>query len=756
MTYILPLAKASDRALAGGKAAGCAALLRAGLPVPRGFVVTAPAFDAFLRANGFDVLRRGLIDAFRTRPEDELQRTCADFQEAVRAGDLPNDVRRALLPAYAALRDPVAVRSSATVEDSAAGAFAGVFHTELDVRADRIVAAVVECWAGAFAYAALTHAMRAGVDPASIRLALVVQEMVAAERAGVLFTREPSGADAAVIAVTHGNGAPLMQGWGGETRRVPRTSPDPLVHAGMRLERRLGHPQDIEWAERRGRLWFLQTRPITTIESGPPVRWTRALSEERFPGPISPLGWSTLETVLPVNLVTLRKRFGLVARRPEEVARTIDHHVYSNERFFAIPGSMRVNPLRQARFAHHYLKAALDVLLGAPALPRFCAAFIFPHAREVRAAWDAGLARHLRDMDAFDAVDPAALEADGLWAHHAAMIEAARRYMEPDLAIYAIKMACSWMISRLGGNVAALTAGLDNRTLRMSADFAELYAALGTPLEAGRFDEALDAPELRAFIARNGHVTTNWDLMEPTWGEDPRRILQMCLATRGRSRPAPREAAVRAGGPLFEEALATLREFMRIDEEHHFYCSRLFRPMRRLYLEIGARLAADGAIARADDVWFLTVPELETAPFTRRYVVERRRASFRRALGARPPDRFVGRMPVVRPAGDGLRGEGASPGVATGVVRVVESTADAAAFRPGEILVTTSPNPAWTPMYAVAGGLVTATGSTLSHGLVSAREYRLPAVTGIADVTKKLLTGQKITLDGHHGTVCIE
>jgi phosphohistidine swiveling domain-containing protein len=193
--------------------------------------------------------------------------------------------------------------------------------------------------------------------------------------------------------------------------------------------------------------------------------------------------------------------------------------------------------------------------------------------------------------------------------------------------------------------------------------------------------------------------------------------------------------------------LTTLHDFMRIDEEHHFYASRLYRPLRRLYAELGGRLTALRVIDQPDDIYFLELDEiygaLERPTFTRRYLVQARRASFERAGKARPPDRFVDQAPLV-------------PAEATGGMGVVETAADVAAFVSGDVLVTPTPNPAWTPIYAFASALVTSTGSTLSHGLVSAREYHLPAVIGIADVTRRLENGQNVTVDGDRGIVSIE
>ncbi len=780
MTSISPLSS-TDRSLVGGKAAGLATLARLGLEVPRGFVITRRALEAAVEID-LDLTEQG----------------CARLQETIRRAAVPGEV----FEAVRGLRAPLAVRSSVTVEDSQIGAFAGVYHTELGVRPAGIGNAIRECWARAFSFEAVSHALANNIDPRTIGVAVVVQELVEADRAGALFTMDPSGhaPDTAVVSFSRGLGDRLLSGeTAGDTIRLPRGRRpiDPvlreLLRIGLRLEKRLGHPQDIEWVETRGRLLFLQTRPISTVESPRGIVWTRALSEERFPTPISPLGWSALETVLPVNLVTLERRFGLKARRPNDVARTIRHYVYSNEKFFSIPGSLRPNPLAQLRFWRGYLREAVDVLRNAPgaigrlgllALTRLFRAFLFPHATEIRSSWDGHLAQLLSEMDAFDRVDPSGLSPAGLRRHRIAMEEVARRYMEPDLAIYVVKMAASWMLAKLGGDLPSLTAGLaENRTLRMNEELEQVARSLDdetrTLLAEERYDEIEPNAALRRFLDRNGHTTTNWDLREATWGEDPTKVLRMlrstALASRRKSIHRTREvqqtrqrvARERLSAQLpswlsgfSEETLRILHDFMRIDEEHHFYCSRLFRPMRKLYREFGERLVRTGALGTIDDVWFLTIPEIENAlenPFSRRELARVRRAGFERSRTTRPPDRFLDQKPLTEDAavaGPVLRGVGASPGVVVGVVRVVEGSEEIAALRPGEILVTPSPNPAWTPAYAVAGGLVTATGSVLSHGLVSAREYHLPAVIGVP--VRNLVTGQRVRVDGDRGTVTVE
>ncbi|MEM7394792.1 MAG: PEP-utilizing enzyme, partial [Verrucomicrobiota bacterium] len=147
--------------------------------------------------------------------------------------------------------------------------------------------------------------------------------------------------------------------------------------------------------------------------------------------------------------------------------------------------------------------------------------------------------------------------------------------------------------------------------------------------------------------------------------------------------------------------------------------------------------------------------------FPRTYLIETRKASYERAAQRRPAYRYIGQQPCaeeptkIEREGNTLTGVAASAGVSTGQVCIVESEEDLSRFQPGNVLVTTSPKPAWTPLYAVASGLVTSSGSTLSHGLISAREYRLPAVIGLPGVIDELANGQEVTVDGNQGVVLV-
>ncbi len=344
---IVPLGQALDERQAGGKASNLSTLISLGAPVPSGCVLTCEAFGRFLAVDRLGArihtLQRRLdpLDPARRR---EVSR---EIGALVRSGSLPADMTQALdavlreLPADARL----AVRSSAVGEDGAAASFAGQFDSVLHIaNADALQRAVRTCWASYWSERSIYY--RAARQAALGGMAVVLQRQVAARVSGVLFTRAPAGTPSAagddlVIECCRGLADRLVSGQVDPARLVvPRdeatatgavpaidgllTAAD--VHAlsglALRLERELGAPQDIEWSiDDDGRLWILQTRPITTAAraatptGGRSVLWSNANVNENFPSPISPLLYSFAAPGYYHYFRNLGLAFGLSRRR---------------------------------------------------------------------------------------------------------------------------------------------------------------------------------------------------------------------------------------------------------------------------------------------------------------------------------------------------------------------------------------------------------------------------------------------------------
>ncbi|HYY54286.1 MAG TPA: PEP/pyruvate-binding domain-containing protein [Candidatus Dormibacteraeota bacterium] len=257
---------ARDVALAGGKGANLGELVRAGFPVPDGFALTTEAYEIASRAAGVD----------HADPQVAAER--------LRGAPVPAPIADAARQAYRDLGGGrVAVRSSATAEDLPGASFAGQQDTFLDVAGeDALLDAIRRSWASLFNDRAVAYRRANGIDEASVALAVVVQRMVDAAAAGVLFTADPVTGErrrTAIDAIA-GLGDALVSGRvnpdhyvvrsGAIVDRRGRVLDDASILAlaatGERVERHFAAPQDIEFAfDRSGALWLLQSRPITTL-----------------------------------------------------------------------------------------------------------------------------------------------------------------------------------------------------------------------------------------------------------------------------------------------------------------------------------------------------------------------------------------------------------------------------------------------------------------------------------------------------------
>ena len=258
-----------DVRIAGGKGASLAAMTAAGLPVPPGFVVAA------------EVLEQA-IDGARLR-ELAAAKAHAEASRLVLGAEPP---RAAVAEAYAELgAGRVAVRSSACAEDSEAASFAGQQETFLGVEgADAVSDKIVECWASFFSERAIFYRSHKGALD-DLAMAVVVQRMVEADKAGVLFTVDPvqRRRDRMIVEAVAGLGEQLVAGEvtpdhyvvdrAGEIQRERLATGGVLSPAELRdlaalggaLERHFGSPQDVEWAIADGNVYLLQSRPVTTL-----------------------------------------------------------------------------------------------------------------------------------------------------------------------------------------------------------------------------------------------------------------------------------------------------------------------------------------------------------------------------------------------------------------------------------------------------------------------------------------------------------
>ena len=798
-----------DVALAGGKGANLGELVRAGLPVPPGFVVTTAASDP--------------------------------------GASLTDAVREAVLAAYADLgRPPVAVRSSATAEDLEGASFAGQQETYLNVRGDdALLDAVVRCRASLFGERAVAYRAEHGVDEAGVAIAVVVQTMVEADAAGVMFTANPANGrrhetvvsaawglgeavvgglvdtDEVVVRPAEGRVASrrtadktIMTAYAAEGTAERDVEPDrrrapvlddaaalELARLGARVQDHFGAPQDIEWVRHDGTFLLVQARPVTVLpppEADPPTDWSvpdptafyaRASIVEQLPDPLTPLFADLVRTAVSRSLQALfRELVGDDVVREDDVdLPTVNGYAY-----------YRYSRAGMARLMLHS-GGAFRMLLtrGQGGTEHRWRTYAHPrYAATVRGA-------------AGQRVEEASSPA--LVAQVRALLDAGTEYYTAVQTIIPIaafsESFLTWFYDRFvrepgAPSAATLMLGFDSVPIRAEKSLWDLASwtrerpglaevVTSTPVEqllqdAGADGDHPDLPEWRrrfaAHLEAYGHLVYNLDFANAVPADEPAPLVEAVrYFLRGEGDPYARQQAM-AGrreravaevlsrldpvrGWAFGRLLAWAQRSAPLREDALADVGLAWPLMRRRLHELGRRLLDDPAA-----VFWLRETELETLAAGGEVPgldaeVERRREVWRGRRRVTPPQllpqgpwvtRLMGRfMPAVEGggAGDVLTGLAGSAGRVTARARVLSGPADFAQLQPGEVLVAAITTPAWTTLFPRAAAVVTDVGGPLSHSSIVAREYGIPAVLGTGSATRRIRTGDLITVDGDAGRV---
>lgn len=858
----------------GGKGLNLQRLADAGLPVPRFVIVPTDEYRAFLDAAHLhapiaDALaasvptpaggpRNGAGAAASGPATPDLAQASATIRAAFAAAKVRRKQRRRLLELVGPLLDrPLAVRSSATAEDLPDLSFAGQHDSFLDVRgADAVLAAIVACWASAWTERALAYRARNGMPDDEIAVAVVVQEFVPADAAGVLFTANPltGRRDESVIDAVWGLGDQLVSGHAtpetyvidtesgaikdrhlvGERPALTRGHAHALNALGVRVASLFGVPQDIEWVRTGDDFQLVQARPITSLyplpDDDPDALWFSFGGFQGMLGPITPLGQDLIRHLLAgaaraVGHVVdpaanafvrpagerlwfrldgiLRNRAGrrlattmfpllgpaaarIVAGLLDEPTFAVNRAAPSAATGFGLAGLVARMATRAPALRRHpeTVRARLDERIDA---------FLASFGRSLAAAARVGdprlrlentvLAIEKFGRTTFGMVLPAfgPIMGPGILMTHR-LQETARRTGLPDADALALQA-----LRALPGNV---TTAMDialwdlSRTVR-SDPHAWGVVADTDPAELARRLRLGHLPPvaqtaIEEFLAAYGmRGIAEIDLGTPRWRDDPTPLLATLqsyvdidsdAASPRVAHAEGQRAAAAAIDRLATYATASDARSIRADAAHiratmgaretpKFGIIRGFGMIRERLADEGAALADARVLARPDDIYFLTLDELLHAydtPGLAARVAERRALRTREERRAQVPRVMLGDGRTfyegMDAASGGLSGAGVSPGVAEGVVRVVLDPARERVL-PGEILVCPGTDPAWTPLFLHAAGLVTEVGGLMTHGSVVAREYGIPAVVGVHEATVRLRTGQRVRIDGASGVI---
>src|SRR6266699_2602470 len=728
---------------------------------------------------------------------------------------------------------PVAVRSSATAEDLPEMSFAGQQETYLNMRGEAMVLdAVKRCWASLWTANPLTGARDQvminaawGLGEAIVGGQVTPDSFVVGKASGKIIEQEITEKDVMTVRTlegTHEEPVPVDK----RTAAVlTAEQAAELARVGVQIEDLYGRPMDIEWALHNGHMSVVQARPITALpEPAAGSQGTRA-AEWKLPQPKGHYMRGSVLELLPDPLSPLFATLGLPA-----FSRATSALLSSMGVANMFPTGELLTTINGYGYYDLTFTPAQTVKV-ALAMPRLFA--LMPRLfRTSQPRWQEERSQYAEVVKQWEAADLAATPAGALLAGARDIAEEAGMYylsVQSGIlpAAYMSESFFTLVYNRFlkGRNAPpALTfvLGFDSAPMqaeRSLYDLAqwvreqpELAAALAN-MSSEQFTTAYREQAARGVaadgawpefwrrladhLARFGHAIYDLDFAKAVLADDPAPVLETLKFFLSGQAPDPykRRAAAEAAREqatetelkqrrglrlrIFRNLVQRAQRYAPLREDALADAGLGWPVLRRMLRELGRRLVTSSGIDTPDDVFWLTLDELQEAatalgtgqsPADYHAIVAERRTTWESEHALTPPvalplkggTRFLGidfksMMPARtdQPKGDMLMGIAASPGQVTGPARVISGPGEFDQMRPGDILVARITTPAWTPLFALAAGVVTDVGGPLSHSSIVAREYHIPAVLGAGVATERLSSGQRITVDGDKGTVTV-
>lgn len=810
----------NDVMTAGGKGANLGEMTRAGLNVPPGFVVTADAYRLFLSENNIggkinSLLREAGAD------EQKLFTAAEKIRALITAGSMPASLRKEVSQNYLLLCENVgneslrvAVRSSATAEDLPDASFAGQQETYLNVVGiDALCNNIVRCYASLWGNRAVSYRQTQGYDQQSVALAVVVQEMVESEKAGVLFTVNPvnNNRNEMQLNASYGLGEAVVSGKvtadtficgkdgsvksgivGSKeieiiyaengTKEVP-VSPEKrgvlclseqevkaLCKAAVDVENYYGCPMDIEWAVRGGNAYILQARAITTLsENIDEAEIEKYVSRNRITGTLRKNIAFLLEK-MPVAQQPLDHSFcGSVNNQKAQIFSEVGL-IISMEPQIDDDGIM-ILPPNSKKINGKIFKALglIKELNDLPSCREKCEHYLKEYQKSI-------------DKMASLPFEKLSLEQCGEYINKAYKLVQRIAYARFKYALFPgflANMRIEKLLKKVSPELTAydLYCDLDYKTAVVTRDIAALVdkirmdEKLASAVMRGDSYEKIcgDFPgiasEFKAFMAKHGMKSdfNCYCIFARSFIENPDRLISIIKPLIG-SPAAPdeekfaplmekiRKVCGEKKFPEIKQRIDCIRAFHVAREESQYQWETVFHYSKRI-LERAAFLCT-GSGDFADSIAYLFLDEFSEMckdGFSDKYkeIISRRKA--KHPLAEKVWERS--KLYVFDGAGDVLTGVGGSSGETVGKACIVRSPEEFCKLEKGDILVCPYTDPEWTPLFKVASAVVADTGAALSHAAIVAREYGIPAVLGVGLATTRFKDGDMIRVNGSKGEV---
>lgn len=656
---------------------------------------------------------------------------------------------------------PIAVRSSATLEDGAHTSFAGQFESYLNLNSLAAVKTAIEkCQQSVKQASVIDYCKKHHINYDELAMKVIVQEMIDPELAGVIFTINPAtGKEEIVIEACEGVAEDLLSG---KASSLAKDHPLMLKYQ-QRLENlaeevqiAYGSPQDIEFAIRNDEIYLLQARPITRINFSPEFgEWTNA--DFRDGGVSStvctPLMWSLYDYIWEDGLNNFLASIKL-NKKPFKAGEMFFGRPYWNlgevkQCLSKIPGFVErdfdADINAQVTYEGNGIETPVNLINLLKVIPTALAVNkVFKQQQALCYRYLNGYFDELEQAFAINEEDVTDEKFHQLITHYYKQIET--DYFNTIFCSSLAKLDFTDTFPK--ANYTTMVAGLpDIKHLAPTREIKRMVANGETDI----------SPLLEKF---KHHSRKELDLRVPRWdqdrefvqlvfdqfqqqteqGEDPREIYQ-------REKTQFLSTLNKKQQKTFTKKLDRLREFLWLREEMRDCSTKTYYHIRRYLMALAEKHGW------GEDIFFMTLEDIYNKNIQ---AIEKRKRYYQAYRNFKAPNEIGSHFAFDKTSpSDSLQGIGASQGVKTAVARVVLNVEDTVRIKDGEILVCPFTDPGWTPVLNRVSAVVTETGGLLSHAAVICRESGIPAVLGIIDATRMIKDGQTITVDGS-GFVTIE
>lgn len=855
-----------DLSRVGGKGANLGEMLKAGLPVPAGFVLLAASYMRFVTANNVNIEIDNLLIEVDNDHQEKLETASLKIQKLFDQGEIPRDVLAEIDRVYKQIGSPeAAVRSSATAEDLPGISFAGQYDTFLNVKGkNQLYQSIKKCWASLWNSRALSYRMKQNIDNTGLAQGVVVQKLINAEKSGILFTANPVNGrrDQMLLNSSWGLGEAIVGGevtpdqWivdkknrqiveeitatkevmtmrkeagGTESVNVPAEKRElatlnqeevfTLLELGEKTEEHFGLPQDIEWAFYESKFYLLQTRPITSLYPMPKpedggkglrIYVNFLMNKQAMHEPLTPMGEDLMRKAFFSIIFNRKGRKKPVSWLKSAAGRLyVDvTELYRFERWWV---KLRNNPTDMDPVTTRVLLQVLErskaeltkqgkppilsvlkmfvkvnprlLIFMITSLPKIMYGVLFPPDKAVAKAFEHGN----------NQIESIKNKREELQTRQEKLGFIERQFTEyfyyvPLEVLYyvAVSFACidkaGKVICKHLGDTSILNkiekAMPHNVTTEMGMELLQVAQKVD---QAGE-QPAPDHPEVEQFLAKYGHRSVQEvDLGAPRWKEDPGYIVNLVQSyidnksynvgiekfyrdmveaeqTIESITRQLKEKGAHRDAKKVKKLLKKFRKMFGVRELPKYILSAAFSLFRQILLEIGEELQAEGRLDHKDDIFFVNLEDIKSKEKLQK-LVRRNREEYLRELQRTAVPRVITSTGeaifsvIEDESNDTYAGIPVSSGACEGPVKVLKHPEEGNRLKQGDILVTTSTNPAWTPLFLIIGGLIMETGGPISHGSVVAREYGIPAIAGVKDATTRLEDGLKVRMNGETGRI---